>query len=262
MTLEYDVSNGVGTITLNRPEQKNAFTFEMIAAWARVVDEAAGDPQVGALILTGAGNSFCSGIDLAELRGVSDTPLAHKSMLTNQIHRVMEAVERLDKPIIAAINGPAVGAGLDMALMCDMRLAGRSARMSEGYIRVGLVPGDGGCYFLPRLVGSAKALELLLTGDFVDADEALRIGMVNRVCEDADLAAEAHGLAEKLAAGPRVINGMIKRAVRHAFHGDLRANMDLISSQMAIAMSTHDSREALAAFLERRAPHFRDHLSS
>ncbi len=150
----------------------------------------------------------------------------------------------------------AVGAGLDMALMCDIRFAARSARMSEGYIRVGLVPGDGGCYFLPRLVGPAKALELLLTGDPVDGEEAARIGMVNRVCDDAELLDTTYAFAGRLAAVSPVAAAMIKRTVYQAERMDLRASLDLISSHMAIVQSTADYAEAQAAFTERRPARF------
>jgi hypothetical protein len=166
MDLEYTADRGVSVITLNRPQVGNAFTFDMLDAWAGALRNAARDPDVRAIVLTGAGGAFCSGVDLAEIKKIEDTPIAHKRMMTKMVYQVAEAAEDLDKPLIAAVNGSAVGAGMDMALMCDMRFVSRKARFSEGYIRVGLVPGDGGCYYLPRIVGEAKALELLLTGDF------------------------------------------------------------------------------------------------
>ncbi len=189
--LEYTVEDGIGTILLNRPETKNAFTFAMIDEWAAALRSARTDPEVRVVVVTGAGNAFCSGVDLGEFTGDATDPLAVKSTLHDRIHRVAYALEDLDKPVIAAVSGVAVGAGMDMALMCDIRLLARSARLSEGYIKVGLVPGDGGCYFLPRLIGMAKALELLWTGDFIDAEEALRLGLASYVYEDADFAASA-----------------------------------------------------------------------
>ena len=139
-----------------------------------------------------------------------------------------------------------------MALMCDIRLAAQSARFSEGYVRVGLVPGDGGCYFLPRLVGTARAMELLLTGDFIDATEAERIGIVNHTYDDDRLREESLALARRLAAGPPVATAMIKRAVYQSAKCDLRTALDLISSHMAVVQSTRDSREAYEAFVEKR----------
>ncbi len=254
--LEYEVSDGVGTILLNRPHKKNAFTLEMIDQWARVLVAARTDADVRALVLTGAGDGFCSGVDLEAFNQRGPSPLEAKRNLTDRIHRVAYALQDLDKPVIAAVNGVAVGAGMDMALMCDMRLAARSARFSEGYVRVGLVPGDGGCYFLPRLVGSARAIELLLTGDFVDASEAERIGIVNHVYDDDRLMEEAMTLARRLAGGPPVAIAMIKRALYQSANCDLRTALDLISSHMAVVQSTSDSQEAYRAFVEKRSPIF------
>lgn len=256
MDLLFTREHGVATITLNRPRRKNAFTFEVVEQWADALHEAARDPDIRAVVLTGAGDAFCSGVDLDALAQVGAAPLDRKTMLTEHIHRVARAVDELDKPVIAAVNGDAVGAGLDMALMCDMRFAARSARLSEGYIRVGLVPGDGGCYYLPRLVGTAKALELLLSGDFVGAEEAERIGMVNRVYDDEALHAETHAFARRLAAAPPVALRMIKRAVYQSERADLRTSLDLISSHMAVISSTEDAEEAMSAFREGREPRF------
>jgi enoyl-CoA hydratase/carnithine racemase len=257
--LEYTVADGIGTILLNRPHRKNAFTIEMIDQWARILVEARTDPDVRVIVLTGAGDAFCSGVDLSSTDGERPSPLQRKEHLTDHIHRVPYALEDLDKPVIAAINGVAVGAGMDMALMCDMRIIARSARLSEGYIRVGLVPGDGGCYYLPRLVGQAKALELLLTGDFIGAEEAARIGIANHVVDDDDLVAATTRLARKLADAPPVAVRTIKRAVYQSARADLRTALDLISSHMSVVTSTQDSAEALAAFREKRPGRYVGH---
>ncbi len=193
--LRYSVQGAIATITLDRPERKNAFTLDTIDAWVDRLHDAAADADVRVVVLTGAGSAFCSGVDLSVLQTIGRTPLALKQMLMNRIHRVALALEDLDKPTIAAVNGVAVGAGLDMALLCDMRVAGRSARMSEGYIKVGLVPGDGGAWLLPRLVGPAKAMELLMTGDFITAEEAARLGIVNHVVDDDALMDTTYALA-------------------------------------------------------------------
>ena len=258
--LEYTVADGIGTILLNRPHRKNAFTLDMIDTWAQALRDARTDPEVRVVVLTGAGDAFCSGVDLDRRQDATPaTPLERKENLSERIHRIPFALEDLDKPVIAAINGVAVGAGMDMALMCDMRIMARSARLSEGYVRVGLVPGDGGCYYLPRLVGTAKALELLLTGDFIDAEEAGRLGIANHVVEDADLAGAVATLARKIADGPPVAIRTIKRAVYQSARSDLRTALDLISSHMAVVTSTEDSAEALAAFREKRPAHFIGH---
>jgi enoyl-CoA hydratase/carnithine racemase len=254
--LEHSVERGVATIRLNRPERKNAFTMDMIDEWAAHLVAARTDERVHVVLLTGTGDAFCSGADLGRMEGEEQTPLERKQHLMDRIHRVALALEDLDKPVIAAVNGVAVGAGMDMALMCDMRFAARSARFSEGYIRVGLVPGDGGCYYLPRLVGTAKALELLLSGDFIDGEEAERLGVVNRLYDDDRLLDETYAFAERLAAGPPVATRIIKRALYQSAHSDLRTALDLISSHMAVVTSTEDSREAFQAFREKRQPRF------
>lgn len=260
--LEYSVADGVGTILLNRPHRKNAFTMEMIDQWAGILQDARTDPDVRVIVLTGAGDAFCSGVDLGSLGGDGKprrTPLEQKQHLTEHIHRIPYALEDLDKPVIAAINGVAVGAGMDMALMCDMRIIARSARLSEGYIKVGLVPGDGGCYYLPRLVGTAKALELMLTADFIDGTEAARLGIANQVVDDADLPAAVDRLARKIVDAPPIAVRAIKRAIYQSAHTDLRTALDLISSHMAVVTSTADSAEALAAFREKRRATFVGH---
>ena len=254
--LEYTVADGIGTILLNRPETKNAFTFAMIDEWAQALVSARTDPDVRVVVVTGAGNAFCSGVDLGEFTGDATNALAVKSTLHDRIHRVAFALEDLDKPVIAAVSGVAVGAGMDMALMCDIRLLSRSARLSEGYIKVGLVPGDGGCYFLPRLVGMAKALELLWTGDFIDAEEALRLGIASHLYEDADFAASLHQFASRIAAQPPLNVQLIKRAAYQSARTDLRTALDLISSHYAVVATSADHREAVAAYLEKRKPSF------
>lgn len=256
--LLYRVENGVATIQLNRAQHKNSFTLEMIDHWAALLQQAGADPEVGAIVTTGSGDSFCAGVDLNVMTALQQrrSALAWKKVLWERVHQVAFTLERIDKPVIAAVNGVAVGAGMDMALMCDMRFMAASATLSEGYVRVGAVPGDGGCYFLPRLVGRAKALELLLSGDFIDAAEALRIGLVNRVYADTELAAQTQAFAERLAGNSPIAMRTIKRAVDQSLASDLRTALDLISSHMGVVLTTDDSIEALAAFKAKRAPQF------
>lgn len=254
--LEYTVTDGIGTILLNRPQAKNAFTLEMIDQWAEALRSAKTDPSVRVVVLTGAGDAFCAGIDMSVLEAVGDEPIAVKSMLSDGVHQIAHAVAELDKPMIAAVNGAAVGAGMDMALMCDIRLMKQSARMSEGYIRVGLVPGDGGCYYLPRLIGMARALEMLWTGDFIDSAEALRIGLVSYVYSDDDFEKSYGDFVTRLAKQPPINVRMIKRATYQSASSDLRTSLDLISSHLAVVHGTNDSREARSALKERRQPSF------
>jgi enoyl-CoA hydratase/carnithine racemase len=255
--LRYQVSGAVATIVLDRPDRKNAFTLEMVDAWAAALRSAAADDAVRCVLVTGAGDSFCSGVDLAVLADVEATPIGRKRMLTHRIHQVAIALDELDKPVVAVMRGVAVGAGLDMALLCDMRLGSPSVRMSEGYIKVGLVPGDGGTWLLPRLIGTPKALELLLTADFIDADTALRLGLLNHVYPDEELDQRALEFAERLCGLPPVQAGMIKRLVRQAERVDLRTHFDMVSSHFGVVTALDDYAEAQAAFAERRQGRFR-----
>ncbi len=255
--LLYEVKDRVATLTLNRPDKLNAFTGPMIERWAWALNEAQRDPDVNVVVVTGAGKAFCSGGDVARMGQGEPTPLDHKNTLWEHIHRVPKALEQMDKPVIAMVNGVAVGAGMGMAVMCDLRVASDAARFSTGYVRVGLVPGDGDTYFLPRLVGSAKALELLWTADFIEAPEAERLGIVNRVVAAGRLAEETFALAKRIADGPQVPIRMIKRLVYQSLRIDLRTHLDLVSSHMAVVRDTEDHKEGVQAFKEKRAPKFK-----
>ena len=255
--LRYAVRDGVATITLARPERRNAFTLEMIEACADALRGAARDPGVRVVLLRGAGEAFCSGVDLDDFSERAGTPWADRTLLTDRVHRVAYAMEELDKPLIAAVDGPAIGAGMDMALMCDIRFATTRARFCQGYVRVGLIPGDGGCYLLPRLVGMAKALELMWTGEVIDGAEAFRLGIVTHLYDSADdLAQGAETLAARLAAGPPLALRMIKRLTYQSLRLDFRTSLDMVASHQAVIQSTADSREAFAAFRERRPARF------
>ena len=257
--LIWTVDGGVGTIRLNRPEARNAFTFAMIHRWAEILHDVRRDDDVRVIVLTGTGDrAFCSGVDLSSISNANPdlTPLERKSQLHDEIHQVALALADLDKPVIASINGVAVGAGLDMALMCDLRIMSTTARLSEGYVKVGLTPGDGGAYYLPRIVGTSKALELLLTGDFIDAEEALRIGMVNRLAQPEELEAKTMEFARSIADHAPVTVRMIKRATYQSATTDLRTALDLISSHFAVVAATQDAAEALAAMKEKRTPRY------
>jgi enoyl-CoA hydratase/carnithine racemase len=250
--LVFATRGAVGVIRINRPAKLGAFTWPMLDRWAQALASARDDDAIRAVVLTGTGRGFCAGVDLEAMAAVEPTPLARKRVLTDRVHKVVRAVADLDKPLICAVNGLAIGAGMDMALMCDIRLAAESARFCEGYINVGLVPGDGGAYFLPRLVGVARALELLWTGDTISAHEALDLGIVSRVCADDDLLDAALELATRIAARPPIAVSMIKRAVYQSQTIDLRTSLDLISSHMGIVQSTSDYAEAMQALRERR----------
>ncbi len=253
----YELSGHVATITLNRPEVRNAFSPEMITLWRQFLEQARSDDQVRVIIVTGKGDIFCSGGDIRDMAKGKLRSWDMKNFVWDGVHRIALTLEDLDKPVIAAINGAAMGAGLDMALMCDLRVCSDRARLAESYILMGLVPGDGGAYFLPRLVGVAKALELFLTGDILTPEEALKLGIVNRVVPHDRLLEETRQLAEKIAGSPPLAVRMTKRAVYQGLTSALRAHLDYISSQLALLSETEDHVEAARAFLEKRKPVFK-----
>lgn len=240
--IRQEKAGGIATITLNRPDRRNSFTLTMVDEWVEILRKAEHDDQVHVVVVTGEGSSFCAGADLGEIFEHDETPLHRKDRLSRHIQQVGIQVSRMDKPVIAAVNGPAVGAGMDMALMCDIRIASTAATFSAAYVKVGVMPGNGACYYLPRLVGTSSALDLLLTGRTVMSDEAARLGLVSRIVDPADLAGEVTNLAETIAGYPPVLVQMIKRTVRHSVTGTLEASLDLVSSAAAIV---HTSRSAL-----------------
>jgi enoyl-CoA hydratase/carnithine racemase len=228
----------------------------MLTLWLQFVEEAKADHNVRVIIVTGKGDTFCSGGDIREMAEGRLRSWDMKKFLWEGAHRIVFALEDLDKPILAAINGAAMGAGLDMAMMCDLRVCSDRAKLSESYILLGLVPGDGGAYFLPRLIGIGKALELLFTGDVLSPQEALEIGLVNRVVPHDRLMEETMILAEKIGSKPPLATRMMKRAVYQAQTSTLRAHLDYISSQLALLSETQDHQEAARSFLEKRKPIF------
>src|SRR5512136_169091 len=252
----YDKSSHIATITLNRPKAKNAFSPEMISLWREYLEKAKKDQGIRVIVVTGKGDTFCSGGDIRDMAEGKLRSWDMKKFLWEGVHRIVLALEDTDKPVIAAINGVAMGAGLDMAIMCDLRVCSDRAKLAESYIMMGVAPGDGGAYFLPRLVGIARALELLLTGRVISAKEALDIGLVNRVAPHEKLMEETMSLAKEIAGKPPLALRMIKRAVYQAQRSDLRSHLDYISSQLALLSETHDHQEAARGFLEKRKPEF------
>jgi enoyl-CoA hydratase/carnithine racemase len=252
----YRTEGNVAILTMNRPEAKNSFSPEMLTLWRQFLEEAKSDNQVRVIVVTGKGDTFCSGGDIREMAEGRLRSWDMKKFLWEGVHRIIFALEDLDKPVIAAINGAAMGAGLDMAIMCDLRVCSDRAKLSESYILLGIVPGDGGAYFLPRLIGIGKALELLLTGDILSPREALEIGLVNRVVDHDRLMEETMTLAERIANKPPLAIRMVKRAVYQGQTSTLRSHLDYISSQIALLSETQDHQEAARSFLEKRKPIF------
>ena len=260
--IAYEKADGIATITLNRPERMNAFTPVMLNEWLEALTDAHTDTDVRVVILTGAGRGFCAGADLSGGEGVSllhrsTTQVDNRNFLRDSVQRIPRLVSIMEKPYIAAVNGAAVGAGMDMASMCDVRFAADSARFGMTYVRMGLIPGDGGCYFLPRIVGMAKALDIIWTGRLFDAQEALSMGYVSAVVPADELMAYTREYATRLVKGPAVAIQQAKRLAYRSQELSLDAALDLAQQAMFTAQSTEDSREGPRAFVEKREPQFK-----
>lgn len=259
----YEKSDGIATITLNRPERMNAFTPVMLDEWLAALTDAHTDDDVRVVILTGTGRGFCTGADVSRGgEGISlvDRSRSHvdnRNFLRDSVQRIPRLVSIMEKPYIAAVNGAAVGAGMDMASMCDIRFAADSARFGMTYVRMGLIPGDGGCYFLPRIIGMARALDLIWSGRLFDAQEALAMGYVSAVVPADDLMNYTRDYATRLVKGPAVAIQQAKRLAYRSQELSLDAALDLAQQAMFIAQSTEDSREGPQAFVEKREPEFK-----
>jgi enoyl-CoA hydratase/carnithine racemase len=255
-----EINNYIATLTLNNPSKLNAFSDEMLLRLVALIDECERNDDVRVIVLTGAGKGFCSGGDVTKMGpAVDNRPHVTKSYITEVIQAFPKKIEHVTKPIIASINGVAAGGGLDLALACDIRVAGESATMAETYCNIGLLPGGGGAWLLPRIVGQPKALEMLLAGNFIDANEAYRIGMINHVWPDKELAARTYRLASDIAENPPLSVRLTKQAVIHGMNTDMANNLDLVSSHISITKNGPDHSEAIKAFREKRKGNFIGH---
>ena len=255
-TLLYSLTNGVAEITLNRPDSLNAFDDTMAAEMQDALKIAERDANVRALLITGAGKGFCAGQDLGAIRERSEGH-SFREHLLKTYNPIVAKLQSIEKPVTAAVNGAAVGAGFGIALACDIRYASESAKFRMAFIGIGLAPDSGTSYFLPRLVGMGRALELAYTNDLVDAATALQLGLVNKVFPADELLPQARALAAKLAAGPTKVYGLTKRAMLHAASATLPDALDYESHLQDIAGRSAAHKEGVAAFLEKRAPKFK-----
>jgi len=253
----YDVSQGIATITLNRPEVMNAFGLNMRETLYHRLREAEADDGVRCVVVTGAGKAFCAGGDvanMAELQQQGDAAQIRQRMMTGG--EVVKFIHAMAKPVVAAVNGAAAGAGMNLALACDIRYATASAKFAQSFVKIGLVPDWAGHYLLPRLVGSARAMELMMTGERIDADEALRLGIVNRVYADDVFRDEVARRVRLLADGPPEALALIKQGVQRGLVSSLPETLAFeLQAQSALFLSA-DAREGMRAFLEKRAPRF------
>jgi len=257
--LLYDAQDRIATLTLNRPERLNALGDTLREDLHDAITKSAADPNVGVLVITGAGRGFCSGGDVKSMNereqtGQAPSPSERFAPLRD---RTILAMRDCPKPVIAAVNGAAAGAGMNLALACDMRIASSAAKFSQAFVKRGIAPDWGGSWFLPRVVGTAKACELIFTGDTIDAAEALKLGIVNAVVAPDELMAETYKLAKKIADGPPVAIALSKRAIHHNQDVDLRAGLEFETFVQGLCRETEDSKEGVRAFMEKRAPVFR-----
>ena len=248
------------TLTMNQPETRNALTGNTaVAEFVQACADIALDRSVRAVIVTGADPAFCSGgnvKDMLRFQSPDLQPEAIREEYRNGIQRLPKALYHLDVPVIAAVNGPAIGAGLDLSCMCDIRIASEKATFAESFVKVGIVPGDGGAWLLPRAVGMSKAAEMAFTGEALDAQQALACGLVSRVVPHERLLDEALALARKIAANPGGVLRMTKRLLREGERSSLESLLELSAGYQALAHTTADHHEAVRAFIEKRAPRF------
>jgi enoyl-CoA hydratase/carnithine racemase len=257
--LLYEVKDGIATLTLNRPERLNALGGTLRQDLHDAVTRAGADPEVRVMVVTGAGKGFCSGGDVKAMgeakAGQRERPLLEK--IAPGRDRTLLAMREAPQPIIAAVNGAAAGAGMNLALGCDLRIASTAAKFTQAFVKRGLHPDWGGTYFLPRVVGMAKACEMIFTGEVIDAAEALRLGIVSQVVAPEELLPTAYDLARRIAAGPPVAIRLAKRSLYANEDLDLRGALQMETMAQNICFETEDATEGIRAFGEKRAPIFK-----
>ncbi len=255
--IKVEADAGIVTITLNRPDKLNALVGGMRRELAEALEEAGQDEMAGVVVVTGAGGAFCAGGDVEYMGELMERDDAHEfARLLGAARRVVTTIRQMTKPVLASISGVAAGAGFNLALACDMQIAGQSARFSQSFVKVGLHPDWGGTYFLPRIVPPNLACEMFFLGDAIDAERALQLGLVNRVVPDDQLAAETRKLAERLRDAPPESVAAAKHAVYLSQHAELDAMLQYETEAQLRCFQTDDAREGVRAFLEKRAPRF------
>ncbi|RXT08799.1 enoyl-CoA hydratase-related protein [Ammoniphilus sp. CFH 90114] len=253
-TILFDRVGGVAKITMNRPDKFNSFTEQMHKELMDALKKSEKDAEIRCIVLTGAGKAFNAGQDLGEVQGGK---VDFGAFLRNRYNPLITQLQKIEKPIIAAVNGVAAGAGMSLALACDIRLVSEKASFADVFVNIGLVPDSGGCYFLPRIVGMGKALELAMTGDKVTAEEAYRIGLANKVVALESFDQEVMEYANRLANLPTKGMGLIKRTMYKGLTMGLEETLEYEAYAQEIAGATHDHQEGVQAFFEKRPPVFK-----
>ena len=253
-----EVRDRVGVVTLNRADAKNALTMELKEALYQIVPKLGADPDVGSVLLTGAGSAFCSGGDTRAMKREGKPPsMEDRQRQLRWEHQLPRMLHELPKPTLCALPGAAAGAGFSIALSCDLRIASERGFLVTSFVRVGLSGDYGGSWFLTQLVGPAKAREIYFLSDRIAADECLALGLFNRVVPEAELASEAFEMARKLASGPPISMRFMKANLNRAQHADLATCMEFEADRMVRGAMTDDYREAVAAFSDKRKPDFK-----
>ena len=250
-------AEGVVRLTLDNPSMRNAMSEEMTSSWVRAIDDLAGDRSVRVVVVTGEGSAFCSGGDTSWISSEPDASVDHLRNRMLPFYRAWLSIRRLEVPTIAAVNGHAIGAGLCLALACDIRYAARDAKLGVPFVRLGMHAGMAGTYLLPNVVGAAHARDLLLTGRVVDSDEALRIGLVSRVMEGSSFADEVLDIARGIATTAPIATRLTKIALADGGHADFESALQWESLAQPMTLATSDLQEGVLASRERRTPEFR-----
>ena len=256
----YEQDHRVVTITLNRPDTRNALSGDLIDGLINALEKANRDKNVGCVILTGAGKSFSSGGNLQEIKNMTTKDNMSQSQLEKWyrfgIQKIPLTMNAIDVPIVAAVNGHAIGAGNDLCTMCDIRIAGEDAKFSESFLRIGIIPGDGGSWFLPKIIGLSRAAEMILTCDVLDAEKALNWGLVSHIFKSEELIIQAKKIANKIASQPPEATRRAKRLLRMSQNVSLDNALEMAASQQSILQMMDDHREALDALIEKRKPKY------
>ena len=258
----YEQDDRIVKITLNRPDTRNALSGDIIEGLVEYLQKADKDKNVGCVILTGAGKSFSSGGNLQEIKDMTTKDQMTQAQLEDWyrfgIQKIPLTMNSIDVPVVAAVNGHAIGAGNDLCTMCDIRIAGEDAKFSESFLRIGIIPGDGGSWFLPKIIGLARANEMILTCDVLDANKALDWGLVSKVVPNENLIVEAQQLAKKIASQPPEASRRAKRLLRMSQNVPLQDALEMAASQQSMLQQLDDHREAIDALLEKRKPNYKN----
>lgn len=252
----FDVVAGVGAVTFNRPDNANAMDLEVMQRLMQIAIECDEDPQIRSVLITGQGSFFSAGGDLDSFGEAADKAAALIKEMTTYFHAAISRFSRMDAPVVAAVNGMAAGAGFSLVAACDLAIAAESARFTSAYTAASLSPDGSSTYFVPRLVGMRRAMELMLTNRRLSSQEALEWGLINRVVPDDELMTESMELARQLASGATLAYGTVKALLHNTFADTLETQMELEARGIAALTHTHDGQEGVAAFREKRAPNF------